>query len=185
MNAANFPEAMAGRSDHEVVSFGGKLIPVLGTVGGTAEESAQTAQNIERFLASRLVAKALSVRQPWAWLIVNGFKPLENRTRNSHFRGDLLIHASAGMTRADHEACLLFCRSIGVLGKLIRGRRLIIPAYEELERGGIVGRVRMVDCVTHHRSKWFTGDYGYLFEDAKPLPFKPCKGILNFFEVTL
>jgi hypothetical protein len=38
--------------------------------------------------------KALAVRQPWAWLIVNGFKDIENRSRRIHHRGPLLIHAS-------------------------------------------------------------------------------------------
>jgi hypothetical protein len=38
------------RGDHEVIRFGGRLIPVLGTVGGTPAESRETAMNIERFL---------------------------------------------------------------------------------------------------------------------------------------
>lgn len=29
----------------------------------------------------------LSIRQPWAWLIVNGYKDIENRTWPTHFRG--------------------------------------------------------------------------------------------------
>lgn len=37
------------RNDHEVVNFNGQLIPVLGTVGGTVEQSRQTARNIERY----------------------------------------------------------------------------------------------------------------------------------------
>jgi hypothetical protein len=41
--------APANRPDHESVYFKGKFIPVLGTVGGTREESEQTAKNIERF----------------------------------------------------------------------------------------------------------------------------------------
>jgi ASCH domain len=45
--------------------------------------------------------KALSVRQPWAWLIVQGFKGIENRTWQTSFRGTVLIHA--GM-RIDQEA---------------------------------------------------------------------------------
>jgi hypothetical protein len=36
----------------------------------------------------------LSVRQPFAWLIVHGFKPYENRSWNTNFRGRLWIHAS-------------------------------------------------------------------------------------------
>ena len=41
-----------------------------------------------------LPQKALSVRQPWAWLIVNGWKPIENRSRRTNVRGRILIHAS-------------------------------------------------------------------------------------------
>ena len=37
--------------DHEVILFRGQLIPVLGTVCGTAEQSRETARNIERFIA--------------------------------------------------------------------------------------------------------------------------------------
>ena len=46
-------------------------------------------------------AKCLSVRQPWAWLIVHGHKPLENRSWATSYRGPLLIHAAKGMTRAE------------------------------------------------------------------------------------
>ncbi|HHY88739.1 MAG TPA: ASCH domain-containing protein, partial [Chloroflexi bacterium] len=37
--------------------------------------------------------KALSVRQPWAWLIAQGYKTVENRTWATNYRGPLLIHA--------------------------------------------------------------------------------------------
>jgi ASCH domain len=38
--------------------------------------------------------KALSVRQPFAEAIVDGTKDVEYRTRRTHHRGPLLIHAS-------------------------------------------------------------------------------------------
>ena len=38
--------------------------------------------------------KCISIRQPWAWLIIKGVKPVENRTWSSSYRGPLLIHAS-------------------------------------------------------------------------------------------
>jgi ASCH domain len=49
---------------------------------------------------------ALSVRQPWAWLIVNGVKDNENRSWRTDHRGPLLIHASlsAGGYTEDIEA---------------------------------------------------------------------------------
>ena len=48
--------------------------------------------------------KALSVRQPYAWLLVNGFKTCENRSWNTQHRGTLVIHASAKpMTKDDWQ----------------------------------------------------------------------------------
>ena len=40
------------------------------------------------------MVKIISVRQPWAWLIVAGHKDIENRTWRTSYRGRLLIHAS-------------------------------------------------------------------------------------------
>jgi hypothetical protein len=125
--------------------------------------------------------KALSVRQPWAWLIVNGYKDIENRSRNSHYRGDLLIHASATMTREDYQSCLLF------LNAFFPNRGFRLPMGWKLKEqcGGIVGQVTMTDCVTRSRSKWYTGDYGYTFTQPQELPFRSCKGRLGFFIPTL
>ena len=39
--------------------------------------------------------KVIVIRQPWAWLIVNGYKDVENRTWVTRYRGMLLIQASA------------------------------------------------------------------------------------------
>lgn len=39
--------------------------------------------------------RALTVRQPWASDIVDGVKTIEVRSRHTHHRGPLVIHASA------------------------------------------------------------------------------------------
>lgn len=39
--------------------------------------------------------RALTVRQPWAWAIVHGGKPVENRTWEMKYRGPLWLHAGA------------------------------------------------------------------------------------------
>jgi hypothetical protein len=44
----------------------------------------------------------LSVRQPWAWAIARGRKPVENREWAPAYRGQLAIHASM---RVDLQAC--------------------------------------------------------------------------------
>lgn len=133
----------------------------------------------------------LSIRQPWAWLILRpdivdpaarlvslgrDIKDVENRTRRTKVRGRVLIHASKTMTRAEYTAgldtAMVACRSA-----------LSLPAFEDLPRGGIVGSAEIVDCVEYSRSPWFYGPWGYVLRDARPLPFIPCLGQLGFFEV--
>jgi hypothetical protein len=35
--------------------------------------------------------------------------------------------------------------------------------------------------MTEHRSPFFTGRFGFLLENARPIPFIPCKEMLGFF----
>lgn len=128
--------------------------------------------------------KALSIRQPWAWLIVNGHKPVENRTWQTKFRGPVLIHAGQQCTAADYEAAMLFIQAY-ISPALLHQ----VPRRDVLQRGGIVGMARITDCVTEHCSPWFTGGAahgggtGFVMADAKPLPFMLLKGSLRFFDV--
>lgn len=116
--------------------------------------------------------KALSIRQPWAWLIVQGFKDVENRVWRSLYRGPVLIHAAKGMTRDEYYQCQ---RLAGIA-------KIKLPPIDELPRGGIVGQAEIVECVSEHHSFWFTGPYCFVLRNAKVLPFAPCKGHLGFFE---
>jgi hypothetical protein len=129
--------------------------------------------------------KALSIRQPWAWLIVNGFKDVENRTKRSHHRGPLAIHASATMTKGDYEACCLFINSMEITDEKLRQLVVSFPTFEQLKPlcGGIVGEAVMTDCVSQSDSPWFVGEFGYVLTNAQPQPFRPFKGALSFFEV--
>ena len=47
--------------------------------------------------------KALSIRQPWAWLIVHGHKDIENRTWTTSFRGRLLVHAGKSFDKEGYR----------------------------------------------------------------------------------
>ena len=51
----------------------------------------------------------------------------------------------------------------------------------DFEQGGIVGEAEIVGCVTASPSRWFQGTYGFLIRNARPLPFRPCRGMLGFF----
>lgn len=125
-------------------------------------------------LSNSLPSVAISIRQPWAWLIVNGHKDIENRNWRTAFRGQVFIHASATMTREDYFACTLFISQMRTSWRL--------PAADQLERGGIVGQARITDCVAESDSPWFTGEYGLVIAEARPLPFRACKGMLKFFK---
>lgn len=120
----------------------------------------------------------LSIRQPWAWLIANGWKNVENRTWNTAFRGRFLIHAAAGMTRDEYDAARLF------VAGWAPGLARCIPLPQALERGGIYGEATLLDVVTRHDSEWFCGPFGFVLEDARRTPFIPMKGRLGFFRAT-
>lgn len=120
--------------------------------------------------------KVISIRQPWAaFIFANSghWKNVENRTWPTRERGNVLIHAAKGMTDEEYEAAKKFAWQCGLFN---------VPPKEDIKRGGIVGIVRLVDCVKTHRSLWFTGPYGFVFRDPYPLPFEPCAGQRGFWE---
>lgn len=144
--------------------------------------------------------KALSIRQPWAWLILrpdllgqarldaiarSELKDIENRSWSSNHRGITLVHASKGMTRGEYDEvqdyllALHLCDGLG--DEIIR-----LPKPDALQRGGIVGSVHIVNCVPSPQatSLWhMEGHYGFRMIDAQPIPFIPFTGRLNFFDV--
>jgi hypothetical protein len=115
---------------------------------------------------------ALSLWQPWAWLVVHALKPFENRPWRTKYRGPLLIHASARRNREDYEACRIFIAGF---------TDIVLPPFEELPRGGIVGRAEVTDCIDHDCNWWFTGPHALVLANAQPLPFEPCKASQKFF----
>ena len=124
--------------------------------------------------------RALSIRQPWAWLIVHGWKDIENRDWYTPMRRGFLVHAAKGMTRGEYEAARDFV-IYDLCDRYDLGADFRFPDEHELERGGIVGEATIVDCVEASDSPWFFGRYGFVLRDAKPLPFQPCRGALGFF----
>ena len=125
---------------------------------------------------------ALSIRQPWAWLIIHAGKDIENRTWYTKVRGRVLVHAAKGMTRAEWENTVHDVHHIcGVpMATLKNGCK-----FDQLQRGGIIGSVEIVDCTKLSGSSWHAeGQWGFVLRDPQPLPFRPYKGALGFFEVT-
>lgn len=95
-------------------------------------DNADQTTKLERLIEKFGPLPALSIKQPWAWLIVNGLKDIENRIGVSYFK-DLI-------GKDDYN-------------------RLCIE-WDRLPTGGIVGVSEIVDCVSRYSSKWFVGDWG-------------------------
>lgn len=129
---------------------------------------------------------ALSVRQPWPWCMSvpgDAAKDIENRSWRTNQRGVVLIHASSGMTREEYEFCLAYCREVALIRPF--PSMLAMPAFEDLQRGGIVGAVEITDCVSKSDSPWFMGPWGFVLRNYHPLPLIPCRGMPGFFRPTL
>ncbi|OJX63098.1 ASCH domain-containing protein [Dysgonomonas sp. 37-18] len=93
--------------------------------------------------------KAISIKQPWAYLICAGIKDVENRTWPTKYRGRVYIHASAkpvgqyfseGVFTADQ------------LNYLIQSKK--INLIEKVQLSAIIGHIDIVDCVINHDSIW-------------------------------
>lgn len=134
----------------------------------------------------------LTIRQPWAALIIHGGKDIENRSWPTRFRGRFYVHASKRMSDIDLRSCKAFCRDH-------IGRRLedLLPPSIPLEHGMILGSVEMFDCITADDAYQLGGRQGvwrdrgtlvvtWCFRLRNPVPLKvpvPCKGQLGFFRL--
>ena len=116
--------------------------------------------------------KALSLKQPWADLIVQGKKIIQSRKWRSNFRGEFYIHASKSFDKKN-------CESFGIKNPVT---------------GALIGKVELVNVKEYKNKKEFDEDYrkhfaknfvryGYLLRNIKRINPVPYKGKLNFFEV--
>ena len=112
--------------------------------------------------------KALSIRQPWAWLIVSGLKDIENRSWDTAHRGETLVHA--GVRRPSEDELLAIEEDYDV-----------VIDRAALQFGGVIGAVNVTGMVEDHASKWFLGPIGWTLSDARSLPFQKCRGALGLF----
>ena len=94
---------------------------------------------------SELIQKAITLREPWAAVVVRGFKLVENRPNRTKFRGRIAIHA--GINNSD-EALEQFESAVEMLEEL--DHPVMNKAFQNedmLQPGCIVGSVEIWDCV--------------------------------------
>ncbi len=97
--------------------------------------------------------KTLTVKQPWASLIVEGIKDIENRTwkcPEKYIGKRVLIHAAAKSWTWQKFIKYLY-EKIPVFYKTFSENESWL---ETLPTGKIIGSVEIVDCVINHPSIW-------------------------------
>jgi hypothetical protein len=126
---------------------------------------------------------ALSLKQPWATLLVHGLKTIEVRRWPTARRGPVLIHAARiPDERPEAWGCV-------PLELQAAARRV----------GGIIGAGRLTSCIPYrtveaftvdyrrhlNEASWFRGPvlYGFSFTDLSVRPFRPFPGWMRFFPV--
>ena len=123
--------------------------------------------------------KVLSIRQPWAWLIMTGLKDVENRTWNTDFRGKFAIHASK---KFDWDALIVLPEKripswitqsmIAHFGLELAETPEKSKGTESLDEFGVIlGEITLVDCTKQISSVWCdAGLYHFLLKN--PIPFR-------------
>jgi len=119
--------------------------------------------------------KVLSLKQPFAELILQGKKKIELRKWNTKFIGEFLIHSS----------------------KIPDAKSMKKFGFKELPCGFILGKAKLVNVKFYNSNKevnkdknlhladssW--GKYGFVLKDVKRMKPIPAKGKLNFWEFKL
>jgi len=113
--------------------------------------------------------KCLTVRQPWADLIARGIKTIENRTWQTHHRGEIYIHAGSKL-------------HITPISTIEKKHQLQIDRGS-LVFGAIIARVNLVDIVSKSSSPYFTGPFGWVFDDIEAIEPIPCLGTMGLFNL--
>ena len=122
--------------------------------------------------------RAISIRQPWASLIIYDGKNIENRSRRTNYRGPVALHAS--MTIEGDIVSAIVNDIHPCTGRLFNSEA--VEQGRHLVTGGIVGVADVIDCVDRYPSEWFFGPYGYVLANARPVEFIPCPGALGLFD---
>lgn len=123
------------------------------------------------------IVKVLSIKEPYASLIMMNIKKIETRSFKTKYRGELYIHASLSKSNQNSELS-----------------KLISPSY-----GNIICKCNLVDCVLmtvefieklkkenpmeYNCGQYEVGRYAWILEDVEilePIKAKGKLGIWNF-----
>ncbi|HEY3256253.1 MAG TPA: hypothetical protein VGJ91_19980 [Polyangiaceae bacterium] len=127
-----------------------------------------------------LPTRAITLWQPWAWLVANGHKDLENRPTGfsfKSFRGEFWIHA--GLQHDINPAARALAHTMGITIPTLTG-----PDHF----GAIIGRAEIVGiippCFGECLHPWhFPAQWGFKVRNARPVTPVRCRGFQGFWGV--
>ncbi len=125
--------------------------------------------------------KVISIKEPFATLIMNKMKLIETRSWKTNYRGELYIHASGKS-----------------LAKEFLNNQYVFELIKDLDMnyGNIICKVNLVDCIymdekflkkikknkqEYNLGKYELGRYAWVFEDIVPITPIEAKGKLNIW----
>ena len=125
--------------------------------------------------------KVLSIKEPWASLIMNNIKKIETRSWKTNYRGELFIHASLSTKNNISNEVLDLIKDM------------------KLNNGYIICKCKLVDCVymtedfinnikNNNHIEYICGDYqlgryAWILDDievVEPIEVKGKLGIWNY-----
>lgn len=139
--------------------------------------------------------KAITIINPWAWLLAAGIKTHETRSWQTNQRGLFVIHASKRTKLSDDAFAMLFDEMPEVFTQ--RG----VTGLDSLAYGAVIGTASLVEC---HRTNeiwtrqselelnlgdWSPGRFAWEFTGAyllpEPIPYRGQQGIWEFPDALL
>ncbi len=126
--------------------------------------------------------KTLTIKQPFATLIAEGYKIYEFRTWKTKYRGEILIHAGKTI---DKEALKRFSylNLTYPLGKIIAKAKITdcVEIDDDMKE-----KLKKLDPIIYkgaiNKSKSAKKDYGFKLENIKKIEPIEAKGALSFWE---
>lgn len=125
--------------------------------------------------------KVISIKEPFASFIKEGYKKIETRSWKTNYRGELFIHASGK----------------NIAKKFLKNKYIVSLTNElNMNYGNIICRGILVDCVymdedflnlmkknenEFNLGLYEIGRYAWILEDVEPIYPIPAKGKLNIW----
>ena len=136
--------------------------------------------------------RALTILQPYAWLIVHGPQRVENRTWFTRYRGPLLIHAGKRLAPNDwwyddvaaaRERGLIEAPPIEADEVITQWARRVFP------RGALIGTCELLGCLRYNpygtlaADRWAHGPFCWILSDVRafpdPIPYRGQRGLFH------